>query len=29
LVAIRAEAEYGWLCNDPEEYVAFTKTTAA
>lgn len=28
LVAIRAEAEYGWLCNDPEEYVAFTKTTA-
>jgi len=29
LVAIRAEAEFGWLCNDPEEYVAFTKTTPA
>ena len=29
LVAIRAEAEYGWLCNDAEEYVSFTKETAA
>jgi HK97 family phage major capsid protein len=29
LVAVRAEAEYGWLVNDPESFVEYTETTAA
>lgn len=29
LVAIRAEAEYGWLVNDPESFVEYTETTPA
>lgn len=29
LVAILGEAEYGFLCNDPEAFVAYTETTPA
>ena len=29
LVAIRAEAEYGWLVNDTESFVKYTKSTPA
>jgi HK97 family phage major capsid protein len=29
LVAVRAEAEYGFLVNDPESFVEYTETTAA
>jgi len=29
LVAVRAEAEYGWLVNDPESFVEYTETTPA
>lgn len=29
LVAVRAEAEYGWLVNDVEAFVKYTETTAA
>lgn len=29
LMAIRAEAEYGWLVNDPQAFVEYTETTAA
>ena len=29
LVAILGEAEYGFLCNDPEAFVEYTETTAA
>lgn len=28
LVAVRAEAEYGWLVNDPEAFVEYADTTA-
>lgn len=29
LVAVRAEAEFGWLVNDPEAFVAYTYTTGS
>jgi hypothetical protein len=27
LLAVRAEAEYGWLCNDTAAYVEYTNAT--